>query len=159
MGSTSRCELGTLGCIIEHRGTNGPCVPPSLPNEEHADFGGGPVPGFGGDWRNGSTFKAAEPKAPDSIEVPPGDKFDSAKSRWDLLPLDSVGRIVEVLTYGAKKYAPDNWRKVPDANNRYFAAALRHLAAWKLGEHLDPESGLPHLAHAGCCILFLLAKS
>jgi len=33
---------------------------------------------------------------------------------------------------------------------------LRHLTAWWAGEDLDPESGLHHLAHAACCLMFLL---
>ena len=86
-----------------------------------------------------------------------GMKFDSEKPRWDLLPFESLTDIVLVLTYGAKKYAPENWRKVNDWRDRYFAALLRHLVAWKQGEKIDPESNLPHLAHAGCCLLFLLA--
>ena len=86
-----------------------------------------------------------------------GMKFDSEKPRWDLLPFESLTAIVLVLTYGAKKYAPENWRKVNDWRDRYFAALLRHLVAWKQGEKIDPESNLPHLAHAGCCLLFLLA--
>jgi hypothetical protein len=40
---------------------------------------------------------------------------------------------------------------------RLLAAAMRHLSAWALGQHSDPESGLPHLAHASCCVLMLLA--
>jgi len=70
-----------------------------------------------------------------------------------MAPLDQV---VKVLTYGAAKYAPDNWQQVPDAKNRYFAAAMRHLSAWKQGEAVDEESGVCHLAHAACCMLFLL---
>jgi hypothetical protein len=38
----------------------------------------------------------------------------------------------------------------------FFAALLRHLFAWWRGEELDPESGLSHLAHAGCCLMFLM---
>lgn len=83
-------------------------------------------------------------------------KHDGGKDRWDLLPLGPVRSVVQVLTYGAKKYAPNAWRLVPDAKDRYFAAALRHLTAWRDGERLDEESGLPHLAHAACCVLFLL---
>lgn len=84
------------------------------------------------------------------------EKHDQEKARWDLLPFKAVERVVDVLTYGAKKYAPDGWRNVPDARRRYYAAALRHLTAWWDGSPTDPEGGLPHLAHAACCILFLL---
>jgi hypothetical protein len=48
------------------------------------------------------------------------------------------------------------WQKVPNAKERYFAALMRHLTAWWDGERADPESGLHHLAHAGCCLLFLI---
>lgn len=84
-----------------------------------------------------------------------GRKLDSDKPRWDLLPLVAASDVVNVLTFGARKYAPDNWRHVPDARRRYFAAAMRHLVAWMGGEKADAESGLPHLAHAACCVLFL----
>ena len=85
----------------------------------------------------------------------PGVKLDNEKPRWDLLPLGPVAGIVDVLTFGAKKYTPEGWRAVDNPRNRYYAAAMRHLFAWRQGELTDPESGLPHLAHAGCCLLFL----
>lgn len=85
-----------------------------------------------------------------------GRKDDNGKPRWDLLPLGATSAVVDVLTHGAVKYAPDNWRKVPEPKRRYFAAALRHLVAYWRGEKLDPDSGKPHLAHAACCLLFLL---
>lgn len=85
----------------------------------------------------------------------PGYKSDDGKARWDRLPWAEVQDIVMVLAFGIRKYAPDNWQKVAEPRDRYFAAAQRHLVAWKQGEMNDPESGLPHLAHAGCCILFL----
>jgi hypothetical protein len=88
--------------------------------------------------------------------TPPGVKADLDKPRWDLLPFVATAVVVDVLTYGARKYSPDNWRHVPDARRRYFAAAMRHLVAWFAGERVDPESGRPHLAHATCCLLFLL---
>lgn len=83
-----------------------------------------------------------------------GVKYDKQKPRWDLLPLATVEEVVRVLTYGATKYPPDNWKKVKP-KERYLAAALRHLAAWQRGEKLDKESGLTHLAHATCSLLFL----
>ena len=85
-----------------------------------------------------------------------GLKLDNGKLRFDLLPFDSVEKIVEVLTYGANKYAPNNWRKVDNPIERYKAATFRHLSAYMQGEYLDKESGLPHLAHAGANILFLI---
>lgn len=85
-----------------------------------------------------------------------GEKKDSGKLRWDLLPFGPIRRIVEVLTFGAAKYADDNWQSVPDSRKRYFAALMRHIDSWWAGETLDQESGKPHLAHAGCCLLFLL---
>ncbi len=82
-------------------------------------------------------------------------KDDAEKPRWDLLPTRAVASIVDVLTFGARKYAPHAWRNVPEGQRRYLAAAYRHIIAWHQGEKKDPESGLPHLAHAACCLLFL----
>jgi hypothetical protein len=53
------------------------------------------------------------------------------------------------------KNGRDNWQRVPDAVHRYEAAFFRHMVAFMHGEKNDKESGLPHLAHAGCCLLFL----
>ena len=85
-----------------------------------------------------------------------GRKTDTGKPRLSLLPWRAVQQIVAVLEFGAAKYGADNWQRVPEARQRYFDATMRHLLAWWDGERLDAESGLPHLAHAGCCILFLL---
>lgn len=88
--------------------------------------------------------------------IPNGKKDDEDKQRWDLLPLDVVKDVVKVLTYGAKKYAPDNWKLIDNPYDRYFAAAMRHLSDYRAyGEKLDKDSGLPHLAHAMCCLIFL----
>ena len=84
-----------------------------------------------------------------------GTKLDSNKPRWSLLPFVSLIEIVRVLEFGAKKYSENNWQKVTPPS-RYLDAAFRHLAAYASGEKNDPESGLHHLAHAGCCIVFLL---
>jgi hypothetical protein len=85
-----------------------------------------------------------------------GIKFDDERNRWDLLPWREIEQVVKILTFGAKKYADDNWKYIPDLKKRYFAAAMRHLVAWQKGEMLDQESGENHLSHALCCILFLL---
>lgn len=86
----------------------------------------------------------------------PGKKFDTGKLPFDLLPVVATEQVVGVLGYGASKYGAENWRNLEDPMRRYYAAAQRHLFAWKRGEILDPESGLPHLAHAACSLMFLL---
>ena len=85
-----------------------------------------------------------------------GRKFDSEKPKLYLLPPKSIIEIGKVLTYGAEKYDAENWRKVDDLQNRYTSAALRHIFAHIDGEKLDEETGLSHLAHAMCCLLFKL---
>lgn len=90
------------------------------------------------------------------IKKPEGQKHDQGKPQWNLLPWVALAEVVEVLTFGAVKYAPENWRHVADPINRYSAAALRHISAFMRGEERDPETGLHHLAHATCCLLFLL---
>lgn len=82
-------------------------------------------------------------------------KFDSGKLRYDLVPAGVLRQLAEVYTYGAKKYAADNWRAV-DSLDKYYAALIRHLEAWRAGEALDGESGLKHLAHAMTNVSFLL---
>jgi hypothetical protein len=62
------------------------------------------------------------------------------------------------MTFGAKKYARDGWKSLPDFENRYLAALIRHLVAYQNGEFTDPESGLPHLAHVLTNATFLLWK-
>lgn len=87
-----------------------------------------------------------------------GVKNDEGKLRYDLLPCEALSDIVSVLTMGANKYGPNNWDKVDDYKDRYFAAAQRHLWAWKSGELIDDESGKSHLAHAICSLMFILNK-
>lgn len=84
-----------------------------------------------------------------------GKKYDSDKPRMDLLPPRAIVDVAQVLTFGAKKYAPGNWKLVENAEERYMAAALRHLMAHQAGELTDPESGLSHLSHATTCLLFI----
>lgn len=81
-------------------------------------------------------------------------KFDGEKPRMDLLDAQALEGLAAVLTFGAKKYAAHNWRKGIN-NSRLIAALLRHLFAISRGEEIDPESGLPHIDHVGCCWMFL----
>ncbi len=84
-----------------------------------------------------------------------GVKFDAGKVRYDLIPADSLHKLAEVYTFGASKYDDENWRK-GFSWKRVFAAVMRHSWAWFRGEDLDPESGLPHLAHAAWGLFTLM---
>lgn len=98
------------------------------------------------------------PDADGIIAKPAGTKHDSGKTDWTLLPWKSLEKVVEVMDYGQRKYARDNWKEfaTDDARNRYAAALMRHFVAWQDGEKADPESGLLHLAHLACNAVFLL---
>ena len=84
-----------------------------------------------------------------------GKKDDLGKLRYDLLPVQPLEDVVKVLTFGARKYADNNWQLVPEAKARYTAALMRHFELWRKGELLDLDSHLPHLAHVACNALFL----
>jgi len=85
-----------------------------------------------------------------------GRKYDGEKPRMYLLPPKATLEVAKVLTFGAEKYDPENWRKLEDLQNRYSSAALRHIFAHLDDSELDEDSGLSHLAHAICCLLFKL---
>ena len=85
-----------------------------------------------------------------------GEKYDSQKPRFSLVPTKALTDVIDVLEFGAKKYGAENWLKVDNAQERYFNAAMRHLMAWHKGELSDDESGLPHLAHAATCLMFMI---
>lgn len=88
-------------------------------------------------------------------ETETGVKFDTAKDPWHLLPWDAVRAIVKILAFGAEKYSDRNW-ELGMAWSRCFSALQRHLTSWWEREEKDSETGCSHLAHAGCCLLFLL---
>ena len=83
-----------------------------------------------------------------------GVKYDTDKPRMDLLDADALEGLAKVLTFGAQKYASHNWRG-GISYSRVIGALLRHTFALLRGEDTDPESGLPHVDHLGCCWMFL----
>jgi len=83
-----------------------------------------------------------------------GLKYDDGKPRTDLLPTQALEGVASVLAFGARKYDTWNWARGM-AYGRLIGAALRHIFAFARGEDNDKETGLSHLDHAACCILFL----
>lgn len=109
-----------------------------------------------GYWHNASNFEpyTSELKVDDK-ESSGGTKFDDKKVRLELLSPIAIEEMGKVLTFGATKYDAHNWRKGIKWS-RVLGASLRHIMAFMGGQDKDPETGLNHLAHAACCIMFLL---
>ena len=102
-------------------------------------YGGGPIePGTGGS----GVYQQA--------------KSDAGKPHPSYVPVSLINAVMAVREHGNRKYGdPDNWKQVEP--ERYHQAMLRHiLAAWNDPYKIDPESGLPHIAHVATNIAFLL---
>lgn len=81
----------------------------------------------------------------------PGAKLDAGKPRPGLVLGDfsrSLQAVVDVGTYGARKYTEHGWVAVPDGVARYTDAMHRHLMAEAAGELCDKDTGILHAAHA-----------
>jgi len=89
------------------------------------------------------------------MEKGSGVKYDDGKIRLDLISTLAEEEIARVLTFGAKKYSAHNWR-LGLPWSKLLRAARGHINSFMRGEDLDDETGIVHLAHAGCCIMFLL---
>ena len=81
-------------------------------------------------------------------------KFDQGKSPMELLSPQAIEGLVNVLAFGARKYAPNNWKQGL-TYSRVTAAILRHTFAILRGELYDPETGLAHADHVQCEAMFL----
>lgn len=80
-----------------------------------------------------------------------GAKLDQGKNRLGLVLLAfsrALQEVGKVGTYGANKYTDNGWIEVPQGEQRYTDALLRHLMKEATGEPLDPDTNLSHAAHA-----------
>ncbi len=77
------------------------------------------------------------------------------QERFDLIPVEPLEDLARVYGYGATKYDDHNWRK-GYSWSLSFGAMMRHAWAFWRGEDLDPESGLPHMAHVAWHCMTLL---
>ena len=84
-----------------------------------------------------------------------GVKHDEGKPILSLISSDALEELAKVLSFGAKKYEDHNWRK-GFKWSRIYDAAQRHLIKYNRGERIDPETGLSHLSHAFCNLMFLI---
>lgn len=105
-----------------------------------------------------------EPEVTSPVEAPPdqkpGTKYDEEKIQYTLIPPYALQEAARNLTVGLRKYKErDNWKKVPDAQQRYMDALYRHIEAVRRGEIYDTESGaenMPHLAAVVVNAMFIL---
>lgn len=89
----------------------------------------------------------------------PGAKLDAGKPLpWLVFSgfARALKRVTDIGTYGAAKYTSSGWMTVPDAENRYMEAFMRHVLAHASGQAYDKDSGQPHLAHAAWNLLAVL---
>jgi hypothetical protein len=101
----------------------------------------------------------AEPSAPKvalGASEAVGMKFDNGKVQYSLIPPYALAELAKCLTFGAKKYAPDNWKRVSNPKVRYLDAALRHIELVRQGEEYDKESGSHHFTCAMANLAFLV---
>ena len=84
-------------------------------------------------------------------------KKDEGKPGFELLPIELLSEVNLVLRHGARKYGVCNWcKKEGFVYSRCYNALWRHMLAWWRGEDNDKETGLSHLSHAMCNLLFLM---
>ena len=117
----------------------------------------------------GNTDNTCDGKASISAEVLPFEKGenemkqeflknDDGKPTYELLPFELLSEVNLVLVHGREKYGECNWMKQKGFKlSRCYNALLRHMFAWWIRrEDKDPETGLSHLSHALCNLLFLM---
>jgi hypothetical protein len=80
-------------------------------------------------------------------------RYNQGKLKWSLVDFKSIEPLVQVLMFGAEKYAPENWKNKMDLNE-ILDSAQRHLASMMDGELFDPESKEFHAGHIFCNMMF-----
>ena len=83
-------------------------------------------------------------------------KNDAGKTEYHHIPPRALKALADILTFGARKYAPNSWKNVEAV--RYVDALYRHLEKVRMGESID-EDGFHHLAAVAANAMFLLEKS
>lgn len=93
---------------------------------------------------------------PSTKPTNPKDIIGSGKLPIHLWPTTATALGCLGLLDGLLKYGRSNYRAIGVRASIYYDAARRHLDAWFEGEDIDPDSGLPHLAHALACIAIIV---
>lgn len=85
----------------------------------------------------------------------PKEAAGAAKLPLQLVPAAASRDMALALAHGAAKYGKWNWRDAGIVLSTYIGALRRHVDALAEGEWINPDSGLPHIAHilAGAAIV------
>lgn len=87
-----------------------------------------------------------------------GKRFNKGKLRQSIAPFGALHQVMAVAEFGAEKYGARNYQKGLPISS-FLDSAYRHAyLSFQAGEDNDPESGLPHLAHAAWNLLAALEQ-
>lgn len=81
------------------------------------------------------------------VDPETGGEKGEKPEKFGLIPPLPLKQVARAYGFGAKKYGLRNWER-GYSWRRSYDALQRHLTDFWGGEETDPESGLPHLAHA-----------
>src|SRR5881227_328171 len=84
-----------------------------------------------------------------------GQKFDKLKNRLELIPPEAIEELGWVYTFGAQKYADNNWMRGMDYT-RIIGAIKRHVLEIEKSIDRDPEWNLLHAGHAAWGLFALI---
>jgi hypothetical protein len=96
----------------------------------------------------------ADPKVIGLNVTSGGLRYDDGKTPYDILSPISLEGTALILELGAVKYELRNWEKGM-AWSRVIGPTFRHLVKFVAGEDLDQETGMPHVHHIACNVMFL----
>lgn len=89
-------------------------------------------------------------------ESNPKQAFGDAKPPLSTVPMPVLYEVALGMLEGhLKGYRRHNYRIAGVRMSTYYDAILRHITAWWEGQDIDPESGLPHIVKAICCMVVL----
>jgi hypothetical protein len=118
----------------------------------------GPFPSKSGGGLLPPTTYEMDDKVYNSDEKPtnPKDLVGSNKVPLGLVPPITQAYLALGHLEGDLKYGRVNWREAGIRTMIYVDACLRHIAKFRDGEWEDPDTTIPHLANALCCLSIIL---
>jgi hypothetical protein len=80
-------------------------------------------------------------------------RYNKGKLAWGLIHWKCLSFMVEVLMFGAQKYAPNDWKKGMN-RTKLLESMQRHVSALFDGETHDEDSKFHHIGHVMCNCMF-----